>query len=99
MSDEKSFSVCQEMLPLFRAVLKFCSTNRLFKIQERALIITDKDTESTFSELLQKDCAVTIHTKNLQILMDEMYKTRNKLNPLFMQDIFRKNKNSLQFAR
>ena len=23
MSDEKSFSVCQEMLPLFRAVLKF----------------------------------------------------------------------------
>ena len=30
MSDEKSFSVCQETLPLFRAVLKFCSTNRLF---------------------------------------------------------------------
>ena len=28
---KKSFSVCQEMLPLFRAVLKFCSTNRLFK--------------------------------------------------------------------
>ena len=27
---EKSFSVCEEMLPLFRAVLKFCSTNRLF---------------------------------------------------------------------
>ena len=32
MSDEKSFSVCEEMLPLFRAVLKFCSTNRLFTI-------------------------------------------------------------------
>ena len=30
MSDEKSFSVCEEMLPHFRAVLKFCSTNRLF---------------------------------------------------------------------
>ena len=29
---EKSFSVCQEMLPLFRAVLKFCSTNRLFSL-------------------------------------------------------------------
>ena len=27
---KKSFSVCQEMLPLSRAVLKFCSTNRLF---------------------------------------------------------------------
>ena len=34
MSDEKSFSVCQEMLPLFRAVLKFCSTNRLFTYKD-----------------------------------------------------------------
>ena len=48
-----------------------------------------KDTESTFSELLQKDCAVTIHTKNLQILMTEMYKTKNKLDPSFMQGVFR----------
>ena len=45
---------------------------KINKIQERALRITYKDTESTFSELLQKDCAVTIHTKNLQILMTEM---------------------------
>ena len=47
---------------------------KINKIQERALRITYKDTESTYSELLQKDCAVTIHTKNLQILMTEMYK-------------------------
>ena len=59
------------------------------KIQEGALRITYKDTESTFSELLQKDCAVTIHTKNLQILMTEMYKTKNGLSPSFMQEIFR----------
>ena len=38
---------------------------KINKIQERALRITYKDTESTFSELLQKDCAVTIQTKNL----------------------------------
>ena len=38
---------------------------KINKIQERALRITYKDTESTFSELLQKDCAVTIHAKNL----------------------------------
>ena len=50
---------------------------KINKIQERALRITYKDTESTFSERLQKDSAVTIHTKNLQILMIEMYKTRN----------------------
>ena len=27
----KKLSVCKRMLPLFRAVVKFCSTNRLFK--------------------------------------------------------------------
>ena len=53
--------------------------------------ITYKDTESTFSELLHKDCAVTIHTKNLQILMTEMYKTKNELNSSFIQEIFREN--------
>ena len=53
----------------------------------KALRITYKDTESTFSE----DCAVTIFTKNLQILMTDMYKTKNELNPSFMQEIFREN--------
>ena len=61
---------------------------KINKIQERALRITYKDTESTFSELLLKDCAVNIHTKNLQILMTEMYKTKNELNPSFMQEMF-----------
>ena len=50
-----------------------------------------KDAESTFSELLEKDRAVTIHTKNLQILVIEMYKSRNDLNPSFMQEIFCEN--------
>ena len=64
---------------------------KINQIQERALRITYKDTESTFSELLQKDCAVTIHTKNLQILMTEMYKTKNELNLLYMQEILQEN--------
>ena len=46
---------------------------KINKIQERPLKITYKDTESTFSELLQKDSPVTIHTKNLQILMTEVH--------------------------
>ena len=70
---------------------------KINKIQERALRITYKDTESTFRDLLQKDCAVTIHTKNLQILMNEMYKTRNDLNPSFMQEIFRENTTHYNF--
>ena len=61
------------------------------KIQERALRITYKDTKSSFIELLQKDCSVTVHTKNLQILMLEMYKARNHLNPSFKKEIFCEN--------
>ena len=30
MSDEKSFQYAKRMFPLFRAIVKFCSTNRLF---------------------------------------------------------------------
>ena len=52
---------------------------KMNKIQERALRIAYKDAESTYSELSEKDCAVTIHTKNLQLLMTEMYKLKTGL--------------------
>ena len=64
---------------------------KINKIQERALRITYKHAESTYSEVLEKDFAVTIHTKNLQLLMTEMYKTKNGLNPSFMQEILCEN--------
>ena len=38
--------------------------------------------------LLTRTQAVTVHSKNLQILMTEMYKTRYGLNLSFMQGIF-----------
>ena len=57
---------------------------KINKIQKRALRITYEDAESTYSELLEKDCAVTVHTKNLQLLMTEMYKTKNGLDLSFM---------------
>ena len=31
MSDEKSFQYAKRISPVFRALVKFCSTNRLFK--------------------------------------------------------------------
>ena len=64
---------------------------KINKIQERALRITYKDTEPSYSELLKKDCAITIHTVNLQLLMTEMYKIINNLSPSFMQEIFSNN--------
>ena len=63
--------------------------NKINKIQERAFRIAYKDNTSRFKEFLEKDNSVSIHKKNLQLLMIEIYKTENQLNPLFMIEIFK----------
>ena len=62
--------------------------NKINKIHERALRIAYKDYESSFSNLLKKDDIVSIHAKNLQTLMIEMFKTKKNINPPFMKEIF-----------
>ena len=32
--------------------------------------------------------SLTVHQRNLQLLMIEIFKTKNNLNPTFMKDIF-----------
>ena len=69
----------------------FCSkganneSNRTHILALRALY---GDYESTFEELLDKDKSMTIHKKNLQKLMVEIYKTINHLNPAYMWEFF-----------
>ena len=48
------------------------SNNRINSLHERTLRIVYNDTKSTFSQLLEKDNAVTIHQKNLQILVTKI---------------------------
>ena len=62
--------------------------NKINRIHERALRIAQKDNQSTFNALLENDCSVNMHVKNLQILMTELLKTKENLNPTFMKDIF-----------
>ena len=50
--------------------------------------IACKDYESSFSTLLEKDDTVSIHVKNLQTLMIEMFKTKKNINPPLMKEIF-----------
>ena len=59
------------------------------KLHERALRITYRDQESSFEDLLGFDNSVSVHQKNLQVLMIEMFKTKHGLNPPFMKGIFR----------
>ena len=62
--------------------------NRINKLQERALRIVYNDTLSTFTELLDKDNSVTIHDRNLRVLVTEVYKVINYLSPEVMRHIF-----------
>ena len=63
--------------------------NLINKIQERALRIAYNDYVSDFKTLLENDNSITIHQRNIQALLVEIYKTLNNLNPTFMKEVFR----------
>ena len=58
--------------------------NNINKIHERALRIIHKDSTSNFENLLIKSNSVSVH----QLLLIEIYKTVNNLNPSFMAEVF-----------
>ena len=60
--------------------------NRINSIHERALRITYRNYESTFQQLFKQ---VSIHQRNLQILATETFKTKNGLNPVIMDNVFK----------
>ena len=53
----------------------------------RASRILHNDYDSSLNTLLKKNDTVTIHTKNLQKLMLEIYKSMNHLNPSYIWHI------------
>ena len=46
-------------------------------------------------ELLKMSRSYSIHTKYLQLLLVEVYKTLNRLNPSFMWNLFQKRRQSM----
>ena len=58
------------------------------RVHERALRVLLGDYESTFECLLTKNNEIAIHTKNLQKLMTEVYKSLNQGSPSFMGEFF-----------
>ena len=57
-------------------------------IHERPLRIAYQDRTSSFEELLITDNSVSIHQRNLQLLVTKIYRTMMNLNPPFMKEIF-----------
>ena len=69
----------------------FCGTvanNDLNRTHKRALRILFNDYTSTFNELLHRGNECTIHQKNLQKLMLEVYNSLTQQNPSFWWDMF-----------
>ena len=65
--------------------------NRINRIHARALRLAYKDYSSSFQELLIKDKSVTIHNRNLQLLVTEVYKFLNGISPKIMGGVFELN--------
>ena len=78
----------QVMQALVLSHFSYCPRHRINHIHERALRFAYKDYQTDFESLLEQRNLVSIHVKNLQLLMTEIYKTKAGLSPPFMKDIF-----------
>ena len=80
----------------------FCSRTlnaKINKLHERALRVVYKCDHLTFQQLLEKDTSFTIHERNLQKLAVEMFKVKNKISPLPVQELFKFRGNSAHKVR
>ena len=74
--------------PLIWMFSSKASNDRIEKLHKRALRIIDSDFTATYEKFIAIDESITIHKRNLQFLMTEIYKTLHDLNPPFMKEIF-----------
>ena len=65
--------------------------NKINHLHERALRIVYSDFKSSFEGLLMKDNSFSIHERNIQSLVIEIYKFLNGLSPSFVNNVFHKN--------
>ena len=62
--------------------------NRINRIHERTLRVVYNDDNATFEQLLEKDNAVKIHDRNLQVLATEMFKVKLGIAPVIVMMFF-----------
>ena len=77
--------------PLIWLLCSKASDNLVNRTTKRAMrIIYNNENEEALDALLQRDGTMTIHKKNLQKLIVEIYNMINHLDPPYMWDLFTK---------
>ena len=66
------------------------SNKKINKVHYNFLKILYNDYTSTFEQLLDKYCGVTVHERNIQNLLIEMYKVHKEQGPFLLNEIFKK---------
>lgn len=64
------------------------SSDKIERIQERALRFVCENSEKSYKEMSEKFGQCTMKTKRMRLLTIEIFKTLNKLNPSYMRNIF-----------
>ena len=80
-----NFNYC----PLVWHFCTYKSMNKIEGVQRRALQLLHNDSESNYSQLLDKAKKSTMTIVRLRCLCLEIYKTINRLNPALMTEIFK----------
>ena len=79
-----NFSYC----PLIWLFCSKTANKEINRTNKRALRVLYGDYDSSFDQLLARAGSITVHQKNLQSLMVEIYKTMNHLNPSYIWEFF-----------
>ena len=62
--------------------------NRIKRLQDRALFLVYKGTNSSIAELLEKENTFTIHRKNIKKSAIENYKENHKISSKLIRELF-----------
>ena len=71
--------------------------NKIENIQKRTLRFVLNDYTSNYETLLKKSSKCTMEVRRLRVLALEVFRSINKLNPVYMQSLFEKNVNSKKY--
>ena len=63
--------------------------NQVSKLHECPLRLVYNNKNPSFRELLEKDNSVTIHERNIQVLLTEIFKVKSGAAPEIMTEIFK----------